>query len=704
MASVTASPRKLWQHPDPKSTAMWKFMQSANGKRGLNMQTFRELYDWSVGDERTDFWEDMWDASGLIYEGSYSKVVDTSVPMDSIPQWFEGTRLNFAENILYSASPTDPSRRTTEHKDDAKIALTEVREGNTEVRHLSWGELRRKVALLANSLRAKGVKKGDRIAVVASTSFDTFITFMAIVSLGGLFSSSSTDMGTKGILERLLQIKPVYVFIDDWTVYNGKTLDLRSKIKEIIEGMETVSEFRGVVTQPRFPGAPASLEGIPRSITLENFVEAAKGNEELAFERVAFRDPFLIVYSSGTTGVPKCIVHSTGGVLVSVTKEGILHREISPDSVVLQYTTTGWIMYLVSVQCCLLGSRSVLYDGSPFIPSAQTFLSILEEQRVTDFGTSPRFLQELQKRDIVPKNLFDLSALRSVCTTGMVLPDSQFEWFYDVGFPSTVQLRNISGGTDLAGCFGIENPLEPVYTGGCQGPCLGTKLEVFDSTIEDGPGKAVPHGEPGELVATASFPNQPVFFWGDESGERYQNAYYKRFPHVWTHGDFIQIHPATGQVLFLGRADGVLNPSGVRFGSAEIYSVIENYFPEISDSICVGQRRPQDNDESVMLFLKMNEGYEYRDGLVKRIKDKIAKERSRRHVPRYVFQTWDIPTTVNLKKVELPVKQIVSGKIIKPSGTLANPESLKYYERFAKVEEVLQNENKEGALQLKSKL
>lgn len=267
------------------------------------------------------------------------KVVDTSIRMDSIPQWFEGTRLNFAENILYSASLSDPSHRTTEHKEHAKIALTEVREGNTEVRHLSWGELRRRVAILANALRSKGVKKGDRVAVVASTSFDTFVTFMAIVSIGGLFSSSSTDMGTKGILERLLQVKPAYVFIDDWTVYNGKTIDLRPKIKEIVEGMAGVVEFKAVVTQPRFPANPASLEGVPRTVTLEDFVKEAKGNEEPVFERVAFRDPFLIVYSSGTTGVPKCIVHSTGGVLISVVKEGKLHREMGPDNVVLQYTT-----------------------------------------------------------------------------------------------------------------------------------------------------------------------------------------------------------------------------------------------------------------------------------------------------------------------------------------------------------------------------
>jgi acetoacetyl-CoA synthetase len=591
----------------------------------------------------------MWESSGLIYEGKYDRVVDTSVPMDAIPQWFQGTKLNFAENILYSASPSDPCARSTQHKENSKIALTEIREGNTEVRHLSFGDLRHRVGLLVNAFRAKGLKKGDRVAVVASTSFDTFICFMAITSIGGLFSSSSTDMGTKGILERLLQIKPAYVFVDDWAIYNGTTIDMRPKIKEIVEGMQGVSDFKGVVTQPRFPGKPATLTGLSRTVTLEDFLNAANGRDQLIFERVAFRDPFLIVYSSGTTGVPKCIVHSVGGVLISVTKEGYLHREMSPESVIMQYTTTGWIMYLVSVQCCLFGSRSVLYDGSPFQPDPHTFLSILQEQKVTDFGTSPRFLHELQKRNIVPKDLFDLSSLRSVCTTGMVLSESQFEWFYDTGFPSTVHLRNISGGTDLAGCFGIENPLEPVYVGGCQGPCLGTKLEVYDSLIESGPGHAVPHGEPGELVATASFPNQPVFFWGDSTGERYQYAYYTRFPHVWTHGDFIQIHPTTGQILFLGRADGVLNPSGVRFGSADIYSVIETHFPEVADSICVGQRRPRDVDESVMLFLKMNEGHQFTPALVEKIKKKISDERSRRHVPRYVFQTWSIPVSGPLR-------------------------------------------------------
>lgn len=262
--------------------------------------------------------------------------------------------MNFAENILYSADPSNPSKRTTTHKEDDKICATEIREGNTEVRHLTWAEARKRIGLLANALRTRGVKKGDRVAVVASTSFDAFICFMAVVSLGGMFSSSSTDMGTKGILERLLQIKPTYLFVDDWAVYNGKTIDLRPKIKEIIEGMKGVSEFKGVVTQPRFPGQPADLNGIPRAMTLDGFVKAANGNEELRFERVEFRDPFLVVYSSGTTGIPKCIVHSTGGVLISTMKEGKLHREMGPESVVLQYTTVGASSSVPLLQCSLL--------------------------------------------------------------------------------------------------------------------------------------------------------------------------------------------------------------------------------------------------------------------------------------------------------------------------------------------------------------
>jgi len=328
-------------------------------------------------------------------------------------------------------------------------------------------------------------------------------------------------------------------------------------------------------------------------------------------------------------------------------------------------------MYLTAVSILIHGGRAVLYDGSPFQPDLKTFVRLIGDQKyvilsllvvlyadevasVTDLGVSPRYFQTLASASppVLPRDTTDLAHLRHVTSTGMVLSEALFHWFYDKGFPAHVQLANISGGTDLAACFGLENPLTPVYVGGCQGPGLGIKIEVFDQTLEGGrgvEGKAVPIGEPGELVATASFPNQPVMFWGDESGQKYFDAYFGRFDNVWTHGDFIYVHPKTGGIYFLGRADGVLNPSGVRFGSAEIYSVIESFFgDDIQDSICVGQRRPKDPDESVMLFLFMKPGKKFSQDLVGRVKDRIGKETSKRYVPKYVFETPEIPVSTVL--------------------------------------------------------
>lgn len=483
--------------------------------------------------------------------------------------------------------------------------------------------------------------------------------------------------------------------MDDWAVYNGKTVDLRSKMAEILEGMKPVKEFSGMVSMPRFRQA-ADISKLPKTQALSTFISKATSKEPF-FEQTDFSDPFLIAYSSGTTGMPKCIVHSNGGALISSAKEGVFHREIGPNSVSLQYTTTGWIMWLSSTMSLLPGARVILYDGSPFQPDLTTFIKILGEQKVTKLGTSPRWMSEMQKNNIVPQKVTDLSNLKMVTSTGMVLSDQLFEWFYDVGFPKHVHLANISGGTDIAGCFGMENPLLPVYVGGCQGIALGTPVNVYDSLIEGGPGvkgEPVPHGTPGELVATHSFPNVPVKFWNDHDGKRYFGAYYEKYDNVWTHGDFVMVHPVTKQLIFLGRADGVLNPSGVRFGSAEIYGVLESRFPQLSDSICVGQRRPTDDDETVMLFCMMKPGHKFTDKLVNEMKQAIRKELSPRHVPKYVFETPDIPTTVNLKKVELPVKQIVSGKRIKPSGTLLNPQSLDFYYQFAKVEELVKPKSK----------
>lgn len=434
---------------------------------------------------------------------------EVNTGMDSIPPWFEGVKVNFAETVLLSPDPKDPSRRTTHRKEDNRVACTEVREGGTEIRDCNWEELRSRTAHLSNALRSRGVGKGDRVAIVASNSIDTLVVFMGVTAVGGIFSSSSTDMGTKGVLDRLRQIKPRYVFVDDWALYNGTTLDLRPKMKEIVEGMEGITELRGVVSMPRTQGKPLDVSGVKKCEAMADFLQAARGDKTLRFDRVEFQDPFLIVYSSGTTGMPKCIVHNVGGVLLNARKEGNLHRDAAQTDnlCTLQYTTTGWIMYLSSCLNLVNGARTILYDGSPFQPDLTTFLKIVQDLEVTELGISPRYMQTLATANppVLPRKVVDLSKLRRVTSTGMVLSEAQFEWFYDSGFPKHVQLDNISGGTDLAACFTMGNRMQPVYCGGTVSPALGMKVEAFDQTIEGGKGvkgRPLPIGEAGELVCT----------------------------------------------------------------------------------------------------------------------------------------------------------------------------------------------------------
>lgn len=589
-------------------------------------------------------------------------MVDESARMDSIPHWFPGLKVNFAQNILFAGDGKGNSIIDWTKAND-KLAAIEVREGCflEPMHRLTWGELRERVGRLAQAMRAHGVKKGDRIALVASTSIDTLVTFLATATLGALFSSSSTDMGVKGILDRLTQIKPKFLFMDDWAVYNGKKVDLRPKMKQVMEGMGGVKEFEGIVSQIRFAHSPADISSVPRAQTWTKFISAATSTV-LEFEQCDFSDPFLVVYSSGTTGQPKCIVHAIGGVIISGHKEFRLHRDVGPESRMLQYTTTGWIMYMASVQALLVGSAIIIYDGSPFTPNLTNFVKLVGQEKVTHLGISPRYLQTLEGAGVIPKKVTDLSHLKVITSTGMVLSDKLFEWVYDEGFPSSIQLDNISGGTDLAACFGTGNPILPLYVGGCQSFSLGVPVAVYDQTIEGGKGvKGVelPIGEAGELVSYNAFPTMPVTFLGDDGPQRYYDSYFARFDNVWTHGDFISIHPVTKQIMFLGRADGVLNPSGVRFGSAEIYSIIEAKFADqISDSICVGQRRPQDQDERVVLFLLMKPGHQFTPKLIREVKDAIRKETSPRHVPKFVFETKEIPVSLSIVRCLFPVDQV----------------------------------------------
>ncbi|RFU79248.1 acetoacetyl- synthase [Trichoderma arundinaceum] len=687
-------PRKLWEHPDRKSTVMWRFMQDANKKLNLNLQSFKELYKWSC-DNRSDFYRHLWEFRPLIHEGTYTRVVDENIPITKLPRWFEGVRINWAENLLYNRDTSSPSTesRCTLHKEDDKIAFTEVREGNTEVRHVTWKQVRQEVAALAAALKERGLKKGDRVVMVAGHSLKTLVVFMATTWLGGIFSSSSTDMGVGGLLQRAVQVNPKFVFFDDGALYNGKIIDLRDNIRGMMEGLSECDQLQSIVIVQRF-AKPFDTAAISKTERYEQFVQAGANKPPPAPVRVEFHDPFLIVYSSGTTGTPKALVHAVGPCYLSSIKEIHVHRDIGPSDVGLQFTTTGWIMYQSSLSHMAYGARCVAYDGSPLIPDPKVLLRVAAEQKATVLGISPRWMGELMKMGIAPRDEFDLSSLKSVTTTGMVCPDQIFEWFYDKAFPAKVQLANITGGTDIAGCFAQENPLDPLYVGGCQNGSLGIPIATYDHDLPEGStGTPLPPGSAGDLVATAAFPNMPVFLWNDgpgpAPGPKYRAAYFERFAGAWAQGDFCAINPHTGAILMLGRSDGVLNPSGVRFGSADIYAVLERCFPEeIAESLCVGQRRPEDLDESVVLFLLMKGGLKLDKKLVGRVRETIAKELTKRHVPKYIFEIPEIPVTVNGKKVELPVKSIISGKTIKPSGTLLNPQSLNHFYRYQKIEEL----------------
>lgn len=698
------TPRIVWKHPNPESTNMAAFINIVNQKHSKNIKTYTEFQKWSVTELGT-FWGDVWDAVGMLYEGEYTSVVDENARMDSIPDWFPGVRLNYAECSLFTRGTNGPLHRTTKNKEDNKVAITFVREGGTEPQTMTWGALRRRVGQFSQALRANGVKKGDRVAGVVSNSAEAFVLFLAVAAIGAVFSSSATDMGVSGILGRMVQIQPTWIFMDDAAIYNAEKIDLGPKIREIVDGMKDVKEFMGLVTLPRFD-LSVSAANIHKCQTLATFLSKAH-SDELIFERVPFRYPFVIVYSSGTTGKSKCIVHCGGGCALNARKEQFLHFDVDANSTYLQYTATGWIMYVVQVSNLQFGAHTVVYDGSPFAPDPTAFIKLIGDYKVTHLGSSPKYFSELQHRGISPRDITDLSNLRVVSSVGMVLSPALYDWFYDQGFPASTQLVNCSGGTDSNGALIGGNPLTPVYAGECQGVNTGMSTEVYE--LLDGPengdhdsavvqGKRVKDGQAGELVLTRPFPTMPVMFWGPHNKEQYFNSYFAKYDDVWTQGDYALVNPITSGVCLLGRSDGVLNPSGIRFGSTELYTVLETHFSKcIADSIAVGQKRSHDMEESVILFLLMKPGKSFTIELVKEVKAAIARDLSKRHVPRYVFETPEIPTTVNFKKVEVPVKKIVSGENVRPSETLRNPESLKWYKKFVDIEKVIA-ENRAGRL------
>ncbi|KAG0050336.1 hypothetical protein BGZ83_004880 [Gryganskiella cystojenkinii] len=664
------NPRKMWTPTNIEEKQMDKFRVFVNQKHSLQLANYNDLWQWSV-DEIQEFWTDVWEYTNVIASTPCTgPVVDGSVPMDVFPTWFESARLNFAENALWCKDPTKT----------AIIATGELQEVPTRI---SYAELYARVRQTAKAMRKAGVVKGDRVAGYIANCPEAIIAMLAASSIGAIWSSTSPDFGTVGVLDRFSQIKPKLLFSVNAVVYNGRPHDHIHKLRQVLEGLDMVEK---VILIPFVPTLPCEASSVEKGTTWSEFLATSEetpivaGNltadqELIDFEPLPFNHPLYILFSSGTTGKPKCIVHTAGGMLLQHKKEHILHGDLTASDILFQYTTTGWMMWNWLVSGLTFGATIVLFDGSPFKPGPSALWDLVEKEKVTAFGTSAKYIQAIEDAGYLPKDKHDLSSLHSIYSTGSPLKPESFDFVYE-HIKKNLLLGSITGGTDICSLFASHNAVLPVYRGEIQCRSLGMKIEAW----------AAPHkpvfGQSGDLVCSRLFPCMPVYFWDDPEHKKYKSAYFDNYPGVWYHGDFVWINPNTGGIVMLGRSDGTLNPNGVRFGSAEIYNIVDTY-SEVEDSLCVGQTLKDGTDERVVLFLKVAGGDDTTTaldmGLVTRIKTHIRNQLSPRHVPAFVLRTKDIPYTINGKKVEIAVKKIISGQTVIPSGTLVNPESLELY-------------------------
>ncbi len=627
-----------------KSANLARFIALVNERHARSIITYRQLQEWSVNNI-PDFWALMWEFAGVKASVPYEAPARNPGDMLGV-KWFPGARLNFAENLL-------------RFRDD-RTALVFKGEA-APPRRLTYAQLYGEVGRLAKSLENSGVGVGDRVAGFMPNMSETVIAMLATTSLGAIWSSCSPDFGPRGMLDRFQQIEPKVLFTADGYSYNGKTYDSLERVASVLPEIPSIEK---VVVVPHV----GSRNRMPdKSVLYEDFVTKGPA-PEITFEQLPFDHPIYIVFSSGTTDKPKCVVHRAGGILIQHLKELMLNSDMKHGDTIFYFTTCGWVMWNWMVSSLSQGATVVLYDGSPFYPDNGAMFKLVQDERANLFGTSPRYLAAIEKAGIRPGVSYDLSLLKTMITTGSPLSVENYEYVYRDVKPD-VFLNNISGGTEAIACFGIGNPISPIYAGEMQGLGLGMNVNVFDPS-----GRPLV-GREGELVCTSPFPSMPLRFWNDAGNSRYRSTYFDVYPNVWRHGDFAQITEHGGLVVS-GRSDATLKPGGVRIGTAEIYRQVET-IPDVQDSVVVGQ--DWDGDVRVILFVKLVAGVELDDALVQRIKAVIRNNASPRHVPAKIIAVRDIPYTVNGKKVELAVRNVIHGKPVLNREALANPEALELY-------------------------